>query len=204
MRYSLRCILLALALVLPGALLAQSSTLYLGFSYLRAYTGTSTITPEPLNLFGWEAAYTVKIVPRFGITFDATGNYGPATTVAATGPAPGEIIPTARTTYEQHTFLLGPSITPLRSHAVSVGIHGLVGAGIATVPRVREPFPAFEVFPGNTETAFSAAVGGNLDVRITDHVDYRVLQPELLLTRFGNNFHRDLRASTGFTFSWGR
>jgi hypothetical protein len=204
MRHASRFTLIVLALI-PSAAMAQSSTLYTGFSYLRAYTGTS-ITPEPLNLFGWELGYATKIIPVFGITFDASGNYGPGTTAAVIGPS-GAIIPGTRTTYEQHTFLVGPSITPLRSHGVSVNLHGLVGAALATIPimGVREPAPPFAVLStGGTDAAFAAAAGGSLDVRLTDHVGYRVLQPELVLTQFGNNFRRDLRASTGLTFSWGR
>jgi hypothetical protein len=50
------------------------------------------------------------------------------------------------------------------------------------------------------------ATGGSLDYRISDHVSYRVLQPELLWTRFraspGDDGQIGLRLSSGLVWRW--
>jgi hypothetical protein len=191
-----------MAIMFPLSAAAQPSTLYFGFSYLRD-TPADLVNFERLNLFGWEMGYTVNIIPVFGITLDASGNYGPATATALVGgyrmPA---AIGSAQTTYEQYTFLIGPNVVPLSSRYVSIGLHALAGGAVAATTLGRRSIPPPEA--SGTEGAFSAAVGGSIDIHLTNHVDYRLIQPEVVWTRFGITTQRDLRASTGIAVRFGR
>jgi hypothetical protein len=73
---------------------------------------------------------------------------------------------------------------------------------------LREPIQEPPGFPSITDRAFPSAstfvasFGGSVDYRITDRLSYRIVQPELLLTRFVSNFsgnwsQYDFRLSTG-------
>ena len=62
-------------------------------------------------------------------------------------------------------------------------------------------------FPSANNT-FAASFGGSVDYRITDRLSYRIVQPELLLTRsgsMGENWNQyNFRLSTGVVFTSGR
>jgi outer membrane protein OmpA-like peptidoglycan-associated protein len=56
------------------------------------------------------------------------------------------------------------------------------------------------------ENAFAAAFGGGLDLGLSKHVAWRVVQAEYLLTKFtdgGNNRQNNMRAATGLVFRMG-
>jgi hypothetical protein len=185
--------------------MAQPSNLYVGFSYLRS-NPAELVSNNRLNLYGWETGYTFKILPVFGITTDVTGDYGPATAPVIVGGYGGQpIIRGIQTTYQQYSFLLGPNVVPVQSGIFSISLHALAGGAVAATTLGRRNIPPFEApANGGTQGAFSAAAGGSLDLRLTEHLGYRILQGEVLWTRFGATFQRDIRASTGITFLFGR
>jgi hypothetical protein len=205
MGYSSRLSLATLAIIFPLSAMAQPSNLYVGFSYLRATPGVP-VNSDRLNLFGWETATTFKILPVFGITLDASGDYGPTTvTSIPEGSGPQPVIRTTQTTYQQYHFLAGPNVVPIRSHSLWLSLHALAGGALANTILSRPYIPPGEAIAGGgTAAAFSAAAGGSLDVRLTEHVAYRILQAEAVWTRFGTHVQTDIRGSTGITFLFGR
>ncbi len=64
--------------------------------------------------------------------------------------------------------------------------------------------PAAAGFSLPAFTGFAAAFGGNAEVRLTGRLAYRLIQPELFLTRLGAGTQRDLRLSTGLVFLFGK
>ena len=179
----------AAAAILSTAAMAQSSSVFGGFSYLRNSQNLSTSPSISSDLLGWQASYTYKIVPHLGITADFGGNYASA----------GSSFFGATGTYQQHTFLAGPEAKLLTDGRFQVGVRGLAGFVSANNPYADYRYSNFGGDSGRTR-AFAASFGGNVDVKITDRVSYRLLQPEYLLTRFGNSVQNGFRVSTGFVF----
>ena len=56
---------------------------------------------------------------------------------------------------------------------------------------------------GYWETSFGAAFGGSFDITLSDHFAWRVVQPDLYLTRFTHATQKDFRISTGLVFRFG-
>jgi hypothetical protein len=55
------------------------------------------------------------------------------------------------------------------------------------------------------KTVAAASVGASLDIRLTDRISYRVVQPEVLLLEAGAPVLRpNFRVSTGVVFHFGR
>jgi hypothetical protein len=100
---------------------------------------------------------------------------------------------------------VGPNVVPIRSGIFTMSLHALASGAVAATTLWRRNIPPFEeILNGGTEGAFSTAAGGSLDLRLIEHLGYRILQSEVLWTRFGTTFQRDIRASTGITFLFGR
>jgi len=81
-----------------------------------------------------------------------------------------------------YTYLFGPQIS-LPSRVSPFG-HLLVGGA---------HFGA----AGFGNSSFSLAIGGGLDVGITDRIDWRAVQVDYLLTQFGGASQNNFRLSTG-------
>jgi hypothetical protein len=72
--------------------------------------------------------------------------------------------------------------------------------------QVRASLPPITQFSFPSTSTFTASFGGSVDYRITDRLSYRIIQPELLLTRSGSdrtgNWNQyNFRLSTGVVFT---
>ena len=189
-----RCFLtiLTLACAFSSAALAQSkSSVFGGFSYLNGSNDLYYPNSNSPELLGWDASYTYKIAPRFGLTADFGGNYGPANNFGfSTG------------NFMQHTLMGGGEFTALNFGRMQVNLRALAGAS-----RLTTPYPDFFIDSNgngsNSQVAFSSAFGGSVDVKITPRVSWRIVQPEYLLTRFGGTYQDNFRLSTGIVFRFG-
>jgi hypothetical protein len=121
----------------------------------------------------------------------------------------------------QHTFLLGPEMRLLKRNRLSVNLRVLMGVAHTNtlVLTYREPIQRPPDLFGNplppitertfpSASTFAASFGGSVDYRITDRLSYRIVQPELLLTRSGSidtgNWNQyNFRLSTGVVFTSG-
>lgn len=56
---------------------------------------------------------------------------------------------------------------------------------------------------GASANAFAMTIGGGLDLRISDHVSFRVAQAEYLLTRFGGTQQNNFRFESGIVLRLG-
>ena len=120
----------------------------------------------------------------------------------------------------QHTFLFGPRVAA-RGDRVTPFAHALFGG--AHISRDFVVTPVTPVPPGigpvafdASETAFAMAVGGGVDIKLTDHVALRAIQADYLMTRFdegrvitpfgqfpGSGSQHNARISVGVVFRFG-
>ncbi|HYE73675.1 MAG TPA: flagellar motor protein MotB, partial [Blastocatellia bacterium] len=112
--------------------------------------------------------------------------------------------------YQIYTFLAGPQIS-FRSERVTPFVHTLFGVahgraeGRGSVAGVGQV-----VQLSLKETAFAAAFGGGVDVKLTDRIWWRTLQADYILTRFDStdpvfltsrkDTQNNFRLSTGLVF----
>src|SRR5207244_9253731 len=98
----------------------------------------------------------------------------------------------------------GPEVRVLKRARVMVNLR--VSMGVAHTNTLAPQITRFR-FPSANNT-FAASFGGSVDYRITDRLSYRIVQPELLLTRsgsMGENWNQyNFRLSTGVVFTCGR
>ncbi|MGC2329871.1 MAG: outer membrane beta-barrel protein [Candidatus Acidiferrales bacterium] len=86
-----------------------------------------------------------------------------------------------------HTFLFGPQVSwPTR---ISPFAHVLVGGAHVSTGAY-------------SDTSLSVAIGGGIDTRLVDHIYWRVIQGDYLLTRFFGNTQNNARVSTGIVFKF--
>lgn len=87
-----------------------------------------------------------------------------------------------------HTLMVGPVFSLRKSENVTPFAHVLVGAGFASGG-------------GSTSTAFATAIGGGMDVKVSEHVAVRLIQADWLLFRSGGETDKkSARVSAGLVF----
>ena len=89
-----------------------------------------------------------------------------------------------------HNFLFGPQIN-LSQGKIKPFVHGLVGASHGTSG-------AF------SDTVLGFALGGGIDVKWTERISVRVVQADLLGTRYGDETQKNFRLSAGLVFHFGK
>jgi len=211
----LYCGLAAVVLItcLPYPATAQRGTgvdVFGGYSYLRTdSTGSATtVGVDAANLQGWEISASAGLTPRLGLWASFRGQYGrpPGNVGRVAGAASGS---------RWYAFVLGPSYVAKRSDKIEFAIHAAGGVVRTTggTLQLREPIvqppplfgppvpPITSVKLGD-DTSPALAVGGSLDVRLTDRLSWRVLHPELVVT-FSPTRHF-ARLSTGLVFHLSR
>lgn len=180
---------LFLLLLLSFPIFAQDHPkveLFGGYSYARA-----DLEIDGLDLHGWNASVAGNVNKWFGIKADFGGLYKSASgSIVVQG-----VRVTGSETDKFHTFLFGPQFTH-RTGRVNLFGHILAGA-------VRLDVDATGTVNGTplnvnyTDTAFGLALGGGVDVKLTDKFWLRPAQVDYLLTRFGDTAQDNLRFSTG-------
>lgn len=180
--------------------------LYGGYSYLRAQTNINEIgVPSHLNLNGWNAALAFNINKNFGLMADFGGHYGSPVIYEPTGEKADVSI---------HSFLFGPRFTQ-RTDKLTVFAHALFGGARvkANLPTAVlngtqlsaiEPMAIIVPFDGNsTDTGFSMAFGGGLDINVNKNFGFRIVQGDYLMTRAFNDTQNNFRIGAGIVFRVG-
>jgi hypothetical protein len=198
---------------LPYPAAAQRGTgvdVFGGYSYLRTdSTGSATtVGVDAANLQGWEISARVGLTPRLGLWTSLSGQYG-----SPTGNV-GRVAGTASGS-RWYAFLFGPSYVAKQSDNIKFALHaagGVVRTGGGTLqlrepivqppPLFGPPVPPITSVKLRGDTSPALAVGGSLDVRLTDGLSWRVVHPELVVT-FSPTRHF-ARLSTGLVFHLGR
>jgi opacity protein-like surface antigen len=138
------------------------------------------------NAHGWNGSVAANVNRWLGLVGDFGGTYTSFDSADAS-----ERIRT-------HSFLFGPRFSLRRNRHVTPFAHALLGAA-HTDSRARELGLDFHF----TDTAFAAALGGGLDVRVGRHVAVRVFQLDYLRTNFFGESQNNGRASAGLVIRLG-
>ena len=99
----------------------------------------------------------------------------------------------------QTTFLAGMrfryknSSRFVPSGRVMMGV-GHASAAVRLTPRLGWGIPPFDF--EESDNAFTVALGGSLDINVSDRIAIRAIQPDILITNYGGS-SADIRISTG-------
>jgi opacity protein-like surface antigen len=174
-------VILAVLMILGCAAVAQESAntaraeIFGGYQFLHATTGFNVPGVDSFNLNGWNAAVSGYVNQYFGVTADFAGSYG-TPQVAGIG---------VKT--HLHTFMFGPVVrAPLAK--VTPFAHALFGGGHISGEAVGL---------SASETDFTWAAGGGLDVNVSPHFGLRLAQFDFLQTRVASNSQNHFRYSAG-------
>ena len=165
--------LLGLMLLLSIAAAAQGTPrveVFGGYSHLLADLGNSSF-----NLNGFHVSGAENLNSWFGGVLDFSSHYG---THAGVNVNTQSIMYGPRFAYRK-SRLITPS-----AHALFGAVHGSEGLYGISMP----------------DTHFGLALGGAVDVRVSDRVAFRVVQADYLMTRFLNLRQDNVRVSTGLVF----
>ena len=169
--------LLALVLFFSGAALAQQTPkfeIFGGYSHLIA-----DLNDTSFNLNGVHASAAENVNSWFGGVLDFSSNFG-ATAVNG-----------VHYNINTQSILYGPRFSYRKSGSVTASVHALFGGvrGSAEFEGISKP-----------NWRFGLGVGGEFDLRINEHVAYRVVQVDYMPTHFLNLRQDNIRVSTGFVF----
>jgi opacity protein-like surface antigen len=177
--------------------LAQESTkveVFGGYSLLRADGGSG----PGENLNGWNASINYSLNKIIGLKADFSGHYNDTT---LTNPFTGA---STKVDESDFTFLFGPQFSYRKNEKVVPFAHILLGGlrGKTSAAPFDIGFPGFPMIIdiNSTDTAFAAAFGGGLDVKLTKGLAFRLVQADYLLSRFGGRTQNNLRIGTGLVF----
>jgi opacity protein-like surface antigen len=146
------------------------------------------------NLHGWNASVAGNVNRWLGLTADFSGHYVSDTIEGIDLDA------------SQHNFLFGPRVS-FRREMITPFAHALFGASrLEASAEVDDAEVSFD------DTAFSMALGGGVDVNLSDRIAIRAIQIDWLHTRFdpaefanpgGDNTQNNARLSFGVVFKFG-
>jgi len=165
--------LLSLTLFFSIAAAAQQTPrveVFGGYSHLLADLSNSSF-----NLNGFHVSAAENLNSWFGGVLDFSSHYGTRADVNV----------------NTQSIMYGPRFAYRKSRAVTPSAHALFGAvrGSAGLYGISMP-----------DTHFGLALGGAVDVRVSDRVAFRVVQADYLMTRFLNLRQDNVRVSTGLVF----
>ena len=216
-------LLAALILMMPVLASAQDDTpeveVFGGYSYLRADEELIGIGDDNEDLHGWNGSVAYSLNDWFGLEADFAGHYGSDRTTLVSpvfGPTPfPSVTLDVDADARQHTFLFGPRVTARGDRVTGFG-HALFGG--ANIHREIRSTPVGPVPPGinpisfeDSETSFAMAVGGGIDINLSDRVAIRAIQADYLMTRYedervfgsGADSQHNARFSVGIVFRFG-
>jgi opacity protein-like surface antigen len=151
-----------------------------GYSFYRCNVGSASTC----NYDGWNAAVDFNLNKNFGAVVDISGHYG---------------YQNNKNNYawfdqKSHNFMFGPRYT-FRTEKVTPFVQVLMGINHIN------PEKAYAV-----QNNFAIAVGGGVDVKITNRLSIRPIQLDYLKTRVvaEGGFTNNIRFSSGFVFKFGK
>lgn len=153
---------------------APRAEVFGGYQYFRADSGLNGI--NNFNLNGWNAAASGYLNDYFGATADFGGSYG-TPSVAGIG-----------VTTRLHTFMFGPVVRFPNASKITPFAHALFGGGHIS---------AEVLSVSASETDFTWAAGGGVDVSVNKRFSVRVAQADFLQTRVASDHQNNFRYSAG-------
>jgi opacity protein-like surface antigen len=178
---------------------------YFGFDWARFHPDVADI--PSFNTIGGSAQFVYNFHEGFGVAFDA-------------GAVTKDTFKGIFSNRQDH-FLIGPRYGFYNHSRFTPFGEILFGGATASVStdlnHVPVAFPLSSItLPDNvsatltkSRTSFAMMVGGGLDIRLSKHLTYRLLDADYYLTRpvsfiTGENVNKNnVRLTTGVNFTWG-
>ncbi len=152
-----------------------------GYTWLRRDVG-----PKHISMSGVDAEAVFNWSPRLALVGDFSLNVaGPK----VSGPS--------KTQFNVESFLFGPQISSRRSRLVRPFARALVGG-------TRIAVNDLNVSLHTSDVGFAWALGGGVDLRVNDWVDFRVVQGDYFGTHNFGSTQTNLRLTFGFNFRFGQ
>ncbi len=188
-------------ILLGGLLIALSSQafaqeappfeVFAGYSYFRPDGGG--------NLHGWNVTATVRVGRWLEIDSDLSGHYGRQSFSAEISDDDfPDISVRANSDASVHSFLFGPRFSYRGNKKVTPFVRNLFGVSrLRTDATIRSgPLTVDSTF---ADIGFAFAIGGGLDVNLSESVGLRLFQVDYVGTTFGGTSQSNVRVSFGFT-----
>jgi hypothetical protein len=178
-------------MISAGNAAAQGGEIFGGYSYLRSSSGSG------YNASGWEGSLTGNFNRFFGVEADLSGHYG----------TPPDLL-----SYSNgFSFLFGPHFAYRSIPRVNPFIHFLAGGTRGSHGPLNYA-PAAGACPTSGcpplgplhETAFTAGLGGGVDVKLGRFLWIRVVQADYLREYFTSDTQNDVRVSFGVVLRFER
>ena len=138
------------------------------------------------NFHGWNTSVTGNVNKWFGVTADFSGHYG------------SELDGTVLIKKDAHSFLFGPRLSR-RGKRFTPFAYAVFGA-----TRFHESAVVFGQRLSRSDTGFSAAFGGGLDLKVTDHLTIRTFQLDYFRPNFFGEAHNRGRLAFGVVVNIGK
>lgn len=170
--------------------------LYGGFTFSRV----EDVFGDRDNALGFQFEFSRNFNEWFGLVTEFSGVWGDLQTVTGTSPF-GETL-TQSGTYRQFSVLSGPRFSR-RMDRITLFAHALSGF---TQQRVKIRVTSATITDPPAQSvefnAFAAALGGGLDVKVSDLVSWRVVQADYLPTNLVSRWQQNVRATTGIVLTF--
>jgi opacity protein-like surface antigen len=210
-----RKLLLSAILIACSAQLARAQSsedykrfeVFGGYSHNRVDTNESTgfaDVGESTGFHGLNASVVGNVARRVGLKFDVSAHFKRETEAEfgiCVDATTGGVCFTPRVRATLYNFLGGVQFKDNATAArVKPFAHLLVGAAHASVSiddSVCREALGFDCLPDESETGISGAVGGGLDIRLSDRFDFRAVQLDYNPTRLGGETQHNFRVGLG-------
>ncbi len=200
-----------LALSVPGAAGAQEARQFEAFgsfSYLIADVGGGlTEVSGP----GFTGQFAFFLNDWFGLGAEVGYNNGDLDVPVIA------IFPFPEVSFSQWTVMFGPRFRFAETERFRVGAQAMAGIArgsvdvefdierlIAEIPGLRQRLRlvAFPLDLDIDQTVFGASFGVHFDVKINDRLTWRAVQPDVLVTNYGNDAQAHFRITSGLGFEF--
>ena len=137
------------------------------------------------NFHGWNASVTGNVTKQLGIVADFSGHYGSE-------------LGLVRVKQHAHSFLFGPRVS-FRGKRLSPFVYALFG-----VTRFRESATISGQRLSQADMGFSSALGGGLDIKVTNRLAVRAFQLDYFRPNFFGEAHTRGRLAFGVVLHLGK
>ena len=166
---------------------------FAGYSYFRPDGGG--------GLHGWNASVAVSLSRNLAVVGDFSGHYGSQSLRADIfddDDFPGTVSIRADSDSNMHMLLSGLRYSHRGHEKLTPFAHALIGASRFAADATISTGP-LSVNSSFADIGFAFAVGGGLDVKLSESVGLRLIQADYLVTNIGGRSQGNVRLSVGFT-----
>ena len=104
-----------------------------------------------------------------------------------------------RIDFRQFAFMVGPRVRVLSTDTLNFSVRAVAGVSNGNAKAVLGLF-ALDA----NNTVLAASMGASLTLKLGQGFGFRIAQPEVYITQFGDATQTSFRVSTGFVFVYGR